>query len=632
MPLFHACQKTDPLQDPVKAGMTALQNAVDGGRIVSRVIPIEDKANGGWAVIFSGGEQIVLHNEPGDAVIDFGAPVLKIDPLGHWAISYNNGSTFTLLTDKDGVPIEAEGPGGVNLPEFNTDDASIVKYMIRNTPERTLTIVLSNDSSYVFEMETKAPDKLALERGGTLSITSGGSIEMSFLVDPADAWFSLDQVRLDGADADIRLEAVEPTYDAISRREKPGVYHAIVKDTGRSADYEKKTALVIGDGVLAASDPVTIKLDSKLLNPRTGLPVVYIDTPDRRAVTSKTTWMEGATIMVVNADRTIDCSGTLSIKGRGNSTWGYPKKPYALKLDKKEKVLGMKKHKRWCLLANWMDRTLMRNAVAFEISRHTGLAWTPSGQYVELVLNGRHLGNYYLCEQIKIDENRVAIDGTDGQIFELDAYFDEVNRFRPSISKLPWNLKDPDEVTEEHFAYVRDYVEKMEKALYGSSSSEFCKYVDLESFADWWIVNELTMNWEVNHPKSCYMHLDKGGRMTAGPVWDYDWGTFLPGSTSSFITNNGLYYPQLLKDNEFVRILKSRWATFKPALESEIPAFIDSLQKQLSDSDVINSKMWPIANATANNDDVLPFNSAVIRLKKAYLDKLGWLDRQISKM
>ena len=67
----------------------------------------------------------------------------------------------------------------------------------------------------------------------------------------------------------------------------------------------------------------------------------------------------------------------------------------------------MKKHKRWCLLANWWDRTLIRNAVAFEISRNTGLAWTPNGKFVELVLNGNHIGNYYLCEQIKVDENRM---------------------------------------------------------------------------------------------------------------------------------------------------------------------------------------------------------------------------------
>ena len=121
----------------------------------------------------------------------------------------------------------------------------------------------------------------------------------------------------------------------------------------------------------------------------TGLPVVYIDTPEAQPITSKEIWMEGVNLLIFNADGSLDYEGSTQMKGRGNSTWTqFPKKPYALKLDKKAKILGMPSHKRWCLLANWMDRTLIRNAVAFEISRRTELAWTPNGFFVELVLNG----------------------------------------------------------------------------------------------------------------------------------------------------------------------------------------------------------------------------------------------------
>ena len=123
------------------------------------------------------------------------------------------------------------------------------------------------------------------------------------------------------------------------------------------------------------------------------LPVVYINTPDSSPITSKEVWTENSSITIINSDGSIGYSDNqLQIRGRGNSTWGYPKKPYALKLSSKTSVLGMPKHKRWVLLANWLDRTLMRNDVAFQISRQTGLAWTPRGQFVELVLNGKHLG------------------------------------------------------------------------------------------------------------------------------------------------------------------------------------------------------------------------------------------------
>ena len=119
------------------------------------------------------------------------------------------------------------------------------------------------------------------------------------------------------------------------------------------------------------------------------LPTLYITTP--QAITSKDDWVKGSTMIMTNTDNTTsDVTYTdVSIKGRGNSTWSYPKKPYAIKLDKKTEILGMPKHKRWALLANWMDRTLLRNAVAFEIARNTtSLEWTPRGQFVEVVLNG----------------------------------------------------------------------------------------------------------------------------------------------------------------------------------------------------------------------------------------------------
>ena len=84
----------------------------------------------------------------------------------------------------------------------------------------------------------------------------------------------------------------------------------------------------------------------------TGLPIVRVETPGKKAVTSKTVWMDGATLRIEMPDGTVDYEGPMEIKGRGNSTWGYPKKPYALKLEEKDEILGMPSHKRWILLAN----------------------------------------------------------------------------------------------------------------------------------------------------------------------------------------------------------------------------------------------------------------------------------------
>lgn len=375
----------------------------------------------------------------------------------------------------------------------------------------------------------------------------------------------------------------------------------------------------------------------------TGLPICFVNTPCKQSAITHDDWQANSSMTILMPDGTIDYHGTMQVKGRGNSTWGYPKKPYALKLDKKEKILGMKKHKRWCLMANWMDRTMMRNAVAFEISRNTELAWTPSGKFVEVVFNGVHRGNYYLCEQIKVDENRVniaeldptATEGegiTGGFIFELDTYYDEEYKFRSATKNFPWMFKDPDVVNEAQFNWVQNYVNEMEDALYDATkfaNREFADYMNLESYVDWWFVNELSMNGEIGHPKSCYMHKDANGKMTAGPVWDYDWGTFTPGAASSFRCKNGLYYPRLFADPTFVAMVKTRWTQFKPAFETNIPAFIDATKDQIKKSDQINAPMWPIGGSKPNGDETMSFEDAVERLKAAYLAKLSWLDTQI---
>lgn len=427
----------------------------------------------------------------------------------------------------------------------------------------------------------------------------------------------------------------------------------IVCTDGQSMNIKTTKNLSIERSCILKMAPFTF--DSECQSLETGLPIVIINTIDSSPINNKTDWLDGANITILKSDKTIEYQGTLSIKGRGNTTWGYPKKPYSIKLDKKSKILGMSKHKRWCLLANWMDRTLIRNATAFEISRKTSLAWTPRGQFVELILNGKHLGNYYLCEQIKVDENRVNItelnpdseegEGlTGGYLFELDTNYDELFKFRPTRSNYPWMFKDPDEVNEAQFTYVQNYVNEMEDALYDSkrfSNRDFAKYMDLESFADWLIIHLITTNYEFGHPKSCYMHKDMNGKMIAGPVWDFDWGTFNPEISNSYSDFNisallslkeddaemfqFLYYPKLFKDDAFRSILKSRWLVLKPVFETEIPEFISSMEDYLQASESLNSELWPITS-TVNGDENLSFHNAINRLQSAFLDALNGID------
>ena len=408
--------------------------------------------------------------------------------------------------------------------------------------------------------------------------------------------------------------------------------------------YVNGVEQVSGETVNDYSKPVTFTVKSKIEYSFTvqvihsGLPMVFIETNSTKEIPSKwEDWMKGSEIKIYNPDWTVDYEGPTSIRGRGNSTWGYPKKPYALKLDSKGEILGMPKHKRWVLLANWMDRTLLRNSVSFELASRSGLAYTPRGQFVEVFINGVHKGNYFLCEHIKVDENRVNIDELDedetdgGYIMELDAYYDEAYKFKSPVRDLPYMFKDPDEVNDAQFNFIKDYVSNLENALYDDSrfaSGEYMDYIDSESFADWWIVMELTGIWEPNHPKSTYMHKDKGGKLTMGPVWDFDWETYM--ISPWFRIKDALYYKRLFEDQRFVTLVKERWSTLKPAFET-LPDHIRSEAEKIRGSESFNHELWPI-DIVVNLDESLTFDAAVSRMIEGYETKFNWLDKEINRL
>ena len=370
-----------------------------------------------------------------------------------------------------------------------------------------------------------------------------------------------------------------------------------------------------------------------------GLPVVVINTPGGAEIPPKTEdWLADATLTIYNTDATIGYAGTTGIRGRGNSTWKYPKKPYALKLDSKAEILGMPKHKRWVLLANWLDRTLLRNHVSFRIAMQTDLAWTPRGEFVEVVLNGKHVGNYYLCEHIKVDKNRVDIheleetDVDGGFMMEIDTYYDEPFKFKSAKRQFPYMFKDPDEVNDAQFAFMRDFIDNLEGALYDKSrfaAREYADYLDVDSFVDWWITYELTGNTETKHPKSTYVYKDKGGKLKAGPVWDFDWKTYRL-NNEEWVTKTHLYYDVLFTDPVFVAAVKERWNLYEPKLRA-IPEFIEAEAQRIRNSEEVNHQMWPVTQNT-NEDINLSFSEAVARMKMSYEAKLEFMDKEIANL
>lgn len=401
-------------------------------------------------------------------------------------------------------------------------------------------------------------------------------------------------------------------------------------------------------------------------------------------------WVKTDKMAVYNADGSVDMKEALcGIRLRGNSTQKFPKKPFAIKLVDKAPVLGMPKHKRWVLLANWMDRTMLRNAVAFEVAHQTenaytdGLGWNPHGYSVEVVMDGRHVGNYYLCEQIKIDGDRVDITDcyedvenptpeTCGYLLEFDDAMDEVNNFRTSRG-IPCMFKDEVPANSEFFNYVKNKVEGIENSLNAENYEEAYKNLDINSVIDYFFIQELTFNDEYKHPKSVYMYIDGPGKLTAGPVWDFDWQTFVlydkvqamnskyggtyncrntnewlygksrlaekpwwPGSDYDYVNDQPyMWYPLLFKDANFRAKVQERWAVIYPQLLSVV-AKIDEFAALNKVSEQFNYAMWPLVGlknsvgSAFNGDEDMSFDEAIATMKQAYTERLEWMNSSIT--
>lgn len=402
---------------------------------------------------------------------------------------------------------------------------------------------------------------------------------------------------------------------------------------------------------------VTVKVGKKskdytIIAKNTGLPVVRITTPQKQDITSKEEWLEGAEMVIDKADGTRDYEGTMSIRGRGNSTWRYDKKPYALKLDKKAEILGMPKDKRWVLLANYIDRTLMRNDLAFWLSRQTNLPYTVSGKFVEVELNGKHMGNYYLCEQVKIGKDRVNITEmepnekdpekiTGGYLLEIDGYFDDEKRFRSPIFDQPYQVKSPDddELSDEAFQYIQDYVAMMEKTLETQKAvrkREYVNYLDVDSSIEFLLLEEVASNSDFYNfftaagTHSTYLYKDRDGKLFYGPIWDFDFHTFVPKFSREWIGfTRAMYYPSLMYDEKYEARVKELWKIYREKFLG-LTEYIDKVAEEIRLSESINHELWPISTEYNYNFDAdMSFDEAIAEIKKGLKTKMDFMDAKL---
>ena len=266
--------------------------------------------------------------------------------------------------------------------------------------------------------------------------------------------------------------------------------------------------------------------DSTMLFQLTNLPTVSIHTLDGEIPYDKEHQIVSH-ISIIADDGTTLISEPGTTRERGNGSRTFPKRPYRIKFDKKQRVPGAEaKAKKWTLLNNYGDKTLMRNMLAFKLSRIMQMPYTPFCRPVDVLLNGEYKGCYQLADQVQVNKNRVDIDEmtpqdnsgsllTGGYLVEIDAYAYEEDSWFYSSQYNPVTIKSPssDSITTQQTNYIKTAFNRME--------SQWSKYLDLATFLRHFLVGEMSGNTDTYWSVFMYKQRDNDTIFT-GPVWDFD--------------------------------------------------------------------------------------------------------------
>ena len=412
---------------------------------------------------------------------------------------------------------------------------------------------------------------------------------------------------------------------AISGASK-GVYDA-VSGTVRSAFAHS------GDTVELTDEDGTVYIVAAM---QSTLPSVYIDLQDTTLVdihADKDAKHKGNSIYISTLDGQYDLAveDSVEIKGRGNSTWrGYDKKPYQIKFDNKTSVLGMGEAKKWVLLANAGDDTMMRNQLVYRAAAQMDMEYVTRFEYVDLWIEGDYRGTFLLGEKVELGSSRLDLHNDTGALFEQDIFFyeEEDYWFNSEVLDKEFVLKEIVKEDEESIAIaMNDFeqsVDKLMNYLYTTSSdmvtlSELSEMMDVDSFAKYYLINEYVLNDE-SLITSFYWYKDGGDDVIHfGPVWDFD--TCLGNNGLSFTEHfghNHVPFKTLLSVPEFYQYTNELWGRYGEKLEA-MTMDVNLLKEEIESSAKMNYIRWDTLGKKDPKRDIIfypTFDEAVDGLQE----------------
>lgn len=391
--------------------------------------------------------------------------------------------------------------------------------------------------------------------------------------------------------------------------------------------------------------------DDSQLCQLTNIPVVTIHTKDNQIPFDKETDIEGY-VSIISQDGKHILSDTITIRERGNASRQFPKKPYRIKFEHKQSVLGSPaKAKKWTLINNYGDKTLLRNPLAYEISKRLNMPFTPFCAPVNVLLNGEYKGCYQLSDQIEVDKNRVNIKEmeptdnsgealTGGYFIEVDGYADTEISYFYSQRGTPVTIKSPDEeeITPEQKNYIASHFSLME--------NNPAQYLDYNTFLRHFLVGELSGNTDTYW--STYMYKHRGNdTLFVGPVWDFDiafdndYRTYPINNKNDYVYRSGgsvVGYMRTLTDKVInssqgadqllITWIQARWTGIDAG---SLCAYIDQQAQTLQQSQRLNFLRWPILNSNVHMNPTSrgSYQAEVDYLKKYIENRIVWFDRKL---
>lgn len=397
----------------------------------------------------------------------------------------------------------------------------------------------------------------------------------------------------------------------------------------------------------------------------TNLPTVVIHTLSGADPVNKVNELESHIAIISEEGKNIlQQDGTSRL--RGNNSMTHPKKPYRIKFNEKQRPLDAPaKAKKWTLINNYGDKTLLRNCLAFEISRRMGIGYTPWCRPVDVIFNGEYKGCYQLCDAIDVRKHRIDIyemdstctEGdllTGGYLIEVDAHATEEPKHFTSTRSTPITVKYPDEddILAEQFNYIRKQYNAFETSLYKSGWKDpeqgYRQYLNLPSFHRHFLVGELSGNTDTYW--STYMYKDRyDTQFYVEPVWDFDLAFENDNRTYPICSQTDYIYRTkgstagnfksivdriIITDTGAAAELRELWASvryFNGINAEELQAFVDSVAGELKESQCLNFIRWPIMNTKVHQNPKLwgSFEAEVKNVKDYLSRRITWMDNKL---